>query len=152
MQEEITFSLQLRKIKLRIPDTSWTAVVRRAVICGIEKETIPNLSIATACPQHYGISVNELYSRVNHEELDLAIHPVTKAQIAQGQLLWLINKGDLILSDKPEIISQAIKVTFQQADPMKRTITIYSYPDDDDRPTKTQNALDGMQLSIRPFS
>jgi len=120
-------------------------VVRGAVVCGIEKETVSNLSIATPCPQHYGINVSEQFSRIIHEEQDLGLHPVTRAQVAQGQLLWLISKGDLILSDKPERISQTITVSFRQIDPKKRSITIYSYPDDDDRPTKFYNARDGKQ-------
>jgi hypothetical protein len=148
LQEEIEFSLRLRKIKLRRPDTSWTAVVRGAVVCGIEKDMTSNLSIATACPQHFGISVDEQYSRVYHEERDLCNHAITNAQVAQGQLLWLLNKGDLILSDNPNPVSQRITMSFRESDSKKFEMTIYSYPDDDDRPTKIQNSVDGMYFSF----
>jgi hypothetical protein len=94
LQQEIDFSLRLRNIKLRVPDTSWTAVVRGAVLWGIEKDTISNLSRATPCPQNFGICVNQAYSRVFHDEQDLTYHSFTKRPQAQEQLVWLMNKGD----------------------------------------------------------
>ena len=143
LQEEIDFSLRLRRIKLRRPDTSWTAVVRGAVLHGIEKDTTSNLSIATACPRHFGISVSEQFSRITHEEKDVIVNPVTNSQIVEGQLLWMLSKADLVLSDSPTTVNQVISSSFREADVGKRKLTIYSYSDDDDRPIKIQNSLDG---------
>jgi hypothetical protein len=60
--KEVEFSLFLRRIKLHRSETSWTAKVRGAVICGIEKETTSNLAKATALPKRYGIGTNPQYS------------------------------------------------------------------------------------------
>lgn len=147
LQQEIDFSLRLRNIKLRVPDTSWTAVVRGAVLWGIEKDTISNLSRATPCPQNFGICVNQAYSRVFHDEQDLTYHSFTKRPQAQEQLVWLMNKGDLVLSDNPHEVSHTITVPFKDNDPKKREIKIYSYPDNDHRPTRIQNSIDELKVS-----
>ncbi|OAG36308.1 hypothetical protein AYO21_09473 [Fonsecaea monophora] len=147
LQEEIEFSLRLRRIKLRRPDTSWTAVVRGAVLHGIEKDTISNLSIATACPRHFGISVSEQFSKIHHEERDITVNPITNSQIVEGQLLWMLNKGDLVLSDTPTTVSQLISLSFRENDKAKRHLTVYSYSDDEDRPNKIKNSLDELTVS-----
>ncbi|OAP64492.1 hypothetical protein AYL99_00464 [Fonsecaea erecta] len=147
LQEEIEFSLRLRRIKLRRPDTSWTAVVRGAVLHGIEKDTTgSNLVLATACPRHFGISLNEQFSRIHHEERDVTINPITNSQIVEGQLLWMLNKGDLVLSDNPTIVSQLISLSFRENDKSKRRLTVYSYAEDDDRPTRIKNSLDDLEV------
>jgi len=108
------------------------------------------LSIAGAFPQHYGVSVSEPYSKIHHDTKDIGTHPATGAQVAQGQLLWLINKGDLILLDQPHTFSQVIMVSFKETDSKKRKLTIYSYPEEDDRPNKLANSKHGKLLSF-PF-
>ncbi|OAL29037.1 hypothetical protein AYO22_02473 [Fonsecaea multimorphosa] len=147
LQEEIEFSLSLRRIKLRRPDTSWTAVVRGAVLHGIEKDTISNLCLATKCPRHFGISLSEQFSRIHHEERHVTINPITKAQIVEGQLLWMLNKGDLVLSDSPTAVSQMISLSFREADKTAQKLTVYSYSDDEDRPSRIKNSLDDLEVS-----
>ncbi|OQV06071.1 hypothetical protein CLAIMM_10703 [Cladophialophora immunda] len=148
LQEEIEFSLRLRRIKLRRPDTSWTAVVRGAVLHGIEKDTISNLSVATPCPRHFGISVSEPFSKIRHDEKDVTVNPITKSPIVEGRLLWMLSKGDLVLSDSPTTVSQMISLSFRDTDKTKRQLTIYSYAgddgDDDDRPHTIKNSLDDL--------
>jgi hypothetical protein len=126
-----------------VPGIWWGAVVRGAVVCGVEKDTMANLSRAIPCPRHYAINLTQQYSRSRHSLTDITIDPLTNQPVAMGQLVWLFNKGDLILSDRPATVSQPLIIVFGENDSRQGTITIYSYPDDEDRPTKIQNSMDG---------
>ncbi|KAN0071918.1 hypothetical protein V8E54_009647 [Elaphomyces granulatus] len=128
LQQEIEFSLGLRHIQLRRPDTSWTAVVRGAVIFGIEKPVLPTMS---ACSRSYGVSVSESFSETRHDIQDRIVDPITEAPMAKEQLLWLIKKGDLILSNKPKVhvVTEIFNKTFSKTEPRTGTIPIYSYDD-----------------------
>jgi hypothetical protein len=130
--------------ELRIPDTSWTAVARGAVICGIEKESMVGLVKTAACPKHYGIAVDESFSYANDEQ-DLDRNPVTGKMIARNQMRWLIGKGDVIASDKPTVKEHKFVVRFRENETEKKkgSVVIYSYPEDKHRPTRLSNARKG---------
>ncbi|KAN0071932.1 hypothetical protein V8E54_009661 [Elaphomyces granulatus] len=136
LQQEIELSLGLRHIQLRRPNTSWTAVVRGAAIFGIEKPVIPAMS---ASSRSYGVSVSESFSEIRHSVQDRFVHPIARVPMAQEQLLWLIKKGDLILSDGPKVIEQRFAKTFSETDPRTGTLPIYSY-DDKDIPERLANS------------
>jgi hypothetical protein len=118
---------------------SWTAVVRGAVIFGIEKPLLPSMS---ACSRSYGVSVTESFSDIRHNVKDCSVHPVAKVPMAEGQFLWLIKKGDLILSNEPKVVKQLFTKMFLEAEERTGTIPIYSY-DDDDLPERFANAQCG---------
>jgi len=144
LQEEISYSLGLNRLQLRRPDTSWTAVVRGAAIFGIEKSANKVLSTMKACPRSYGVPVSETFSKIRHHHDDVGVDPITKKPIAREQLLWLIKKGDLILSDKSEEIKQQFTKIFSPSSVRKGKLPIYSYDDDDDIPGRlsiSQNDL-----------
>jgi len=143
LQNSIEYSLRLRKINLRRPNTSLTAVVRGAVICGIEKSTTKNLGKASACRRNYAISVDQRFSDIDHDKRYRAAHPQTNQMVATGQLIWLFSKGDLILSDEPKVVQQAITTTFNELGERKGSLRIYSY-DDDDRPERIQDSTNGI--------
>jgi hypothetical protein len=84
-----------------------------------------------ACPRSYGVSVSESFSEIRHHPEDLVVDPITKTPIAKEQLMWLIKKGDLILSDKPEEIIQQFTKNFSETDQRKGEMRIYAYDDDD---------------------
>jgi hypothetical protein len=145
LQAEIELSLKLRNgITLRVPDTSWTAVVRGAALCGLERDKVPNLSVASSCPRSYGISRMEPYSNILHDEEDRTNHNVTGEQIAAGQMTWLIKKGDLILSDKPQPVTHIITEKFFDSSPKDRKLIIWSYEDHDHLPAKIKGTISGM--------
>jgi hypothetical protein len=108
------------------------AVVRGAVIFGIEKPVLPTMS---ACSRSYGVSVSESFSETRHDIQDRIVDPITEAPMANEQLLWLIKKGDLILSDEPIVVTQIFNKTFSKTEPRTGTIPIYSY-DYNDLPEK----------------
>lgn len=142
LQEQIKHTLDLWDVNIRIPDTSWTSVVRGAVICGIEKATAINLAKATSCLHSYGIAVNQPFSATDHDLKDLVEHTTNGIQYAQGHLIWLLVKGDLILSDRPKVGEETITVSFSTPDNRSGKVTIYRYSDDD-RPKRLRTAKHG---------
>ena len=123
---------------------SWTAVVRGAVIFGIEKPVLPTMS---ACPRSYGVSVSESFSEIHHGIRDRFVDLITEAPMAKEQLLWLIKKGDLILSDEPKVVTHIFNKSFTETELRAGTIPIYSY-DDDDIPERFANSERGKFICV----
>ncbi|OXV10191.1 hypothetical protein Egran_02048, partial [Elaphomyces granulatus] len=135
LRQEIKLCVGLRHIQLRRPDSSWTAVVRGAVIFGIEKPVLPTMS---ASSRSYGVSVSGSFSEIRHSVQDRFVHPIARVPMAM-ELLWLIKKGDLILSDGPKVVEQRFAKTFLETDTRTGTLPIYSY-DDKDIPERFANS------------
>jgi len=131
LQEELELSLKLRKIQLRRPDTSWTAVVRGAVIHGIEKLDNKNLTIMKGCPRSYGIKLSEAYSGIRHNPSDSYTDSFTNRTMASAQMIWLIKKGDLLLSNRAKEAEEMVTFKFWEKDSRKFGLCIYEYSDDD---------------------
>jgi hypothetical protein len=152
LQEELRDTLKMRDEKeLRIPEESWTAVARGAVLCGIEKDSMTNLVRTSFCTKSYGIAVDESFSYAN-DERDLDINPVTGKKIARNQMRWMINKGDLIMSSEPTLKEHKFVVRFKEDEPekMKGSVQIYSWPEDKHRPMRLMNAVRGTFSSTLP--
>jgi predicted DCC family thiol-disulfide oxidoreductase YuxK len=118
-----------------LPQNSWTAVVQGAVVCGIEKAAISEITTATHCRRSYCIVVKEAFS---------PIADTTTQQSAQNraeeQLIWLLDEGQLVLSDAPIVVCQSITMVLRKQD---RTgeLELFSYKDQDGgpRPTRYKN-------------
>ena len=95
-----------------------------------------------ACPRSYGVSVSEPFSETRHRHQDLVVDPYTKAAMAKEQLMWLIKKGDLILSDDPKVVNQQFTKSFLETDLRKGQLPIYAY-DNDDIPERSFNSQNG---------
>ncbi|KAH7342511.1 hypothetical protein BKA65DRAFT_504250 [Rhexocercosporidium sp. MPI-PUGE-AT-0058] len=145
LQSSVSESLKLRGLELKVPDTSWTAVVQGAAIFGIEKSTnTSSLSVMSACNRSYGIGMFVPFSEFMHDRRDRFLDPLTKKVMAREQLKWLIKKGDLILSDEPkEVRAGPIDLNFTETASRRGTIPIYSYDGNDtpDRLSVYENDL-----------
>jgi len=131
LQDELAKSMGLRNIQLRRPDTSWTAVVRGAVVYGIEKSVHQDRTIAEICPRSYGVMLNRAFAGFKHNRQDRYTDPATNRVMAQGQMTWLIKKDDLILSNAPKEAEQEFSFKFKEADNRVFNFSIYEYSDDD---------------------
>src|SRR5277367_128079 len=90
----------------------WTAVVRGAVIHGIEKLDNRNLTIMKSCPRSFGIMLSQAYKASRHDSRDCYTDAFTNRTMANGQLIWLIRKGDLLLSNERKEAEELITFTF----------------------------------------
>jgi len=96
----------------------------------------------SACPQSYGVSVSASYSHIEHHSQDQVVDSLTKTAMAKEQLMWLIKKGDLILSDQPKVVRRWFTMNFPEQGPRRGMIPIYAY-DDDDIPERLGNSKNG---------
>lgn len=81
-----------------------------------------------------------------HSQRDRVVDDVSKLSLASEQLLWLLNKGDLVRSNAPLTGEQEITISFNKIEPRKGTVTIYMYSDDTFRPESLRNSRDGRSL------
>ena len=126
----------------RQPQESWTAVVRGAVVCGIEKDATPNLRTADVCRHNYAVCFDQIYSNTFHVGKDMTRkHGAT---YAQSQLTWLLSKGDLILSDEPRKVEISFQLELKDLSAGKIHLEILrNSADEEKRPRRYQNARDG---------
>ncbi|KAE8452931.1 hypothetical protein EG329_013203 [Mollisiaceae sp. DMI_Dod_QoI] len=127
LQEVVKNSLVKRHIDLWVPDDSWTAVVRGAAIFGIEKSSNKSITKMTACDRSYGVSYNAPFSDIAHDREDHYLDLISKTAMAEDQLMWLVKKDDLILSDEPKEATATFTKKVVNKDSTKGTIPIYVY-------------------------
>jgi len=123
-----------------------TAVVQGAVISGIEKKFTSNIIKAAACRHSYGIRVAEEFSVLKNDQRDVIKDKVTGEIMADGQMRWLLNKGDAVRSDKPLEAKQEIDVRFERTDERSSKtgkVRIWQWSQDDNRPKRYHNRRNG---------
>jgi hypothetical protein len=147
LQQRILKSLRFRTLSLRRPDTSWTAVVRGAALCGVEKRNIQSLTKIRHCRESYGIAVDQSFSNVLHNTDNIHIQPLTQRTIAKEQLIWLLDKGDAIFSGPRRTVEISFKLFFT-AKQTKGKLKIYSCSDDNHR--RPENITDRNQSKRFP--
>jgi hypothetical protein len=101
------------------------------VIHGIEKLDNKNLTIMKGCPRSYGIKLSQTYSGTRHNSSDCYTDSFTNRTMANAQMIWLIRKGDLLLSNQPKVAEQMVTFRFWERDSRKFRLCIYEYSDDD---------------------
>ena len=129
-------------MQFRRPEKSWTAVIRGAVVSGIEKRGNKSLRHTNSCRNSYAVCLDEIYATSHHSRQD-AIR-IGGTTFAQSQLMWLLNKGDLILSDKPSKVEKTfdLRLSKPRRDMLKLPIW-QNLSDEHERPTRFQDASDG---------
>jgi len=143
LQQQIEFTLKLWNIRFRTPEQSWTAIVRGAVVCGIEKDTISSLRRSTYCRHSYAICLDELFLGHTHADTDLV--KTKQNTFAQSQLIWILNEGDVVLDDNPRRVERDFDIEF----PRNRTGIIpfpiyrHSMSEEEERPKRFKNSRDG---------
>ena len=80
---------------------SWSAVVRGAVAKGLQMGAGTPISIRK-CRRHYGVSVSQPFSSFKHAEENAYVDPFDGERKSRGQMIWLLKKGDAILSNQPK--------------------------------------------------
>lgn len=138
------------RIKFRTPDTSWTAIVQGAVVCGVDNTQIPSIRKVKTCTHSFGVSLDEHFHEARHTSEDMAQYD--GQLFACKQLTWLINEGDAIVMNEPRKVKKEFDVVFSKQDKIIR-IPIYRHAmrkdeDPQDRPVRLTNSRDGMTFPI----
>jgi hypothetical protein len=106
---------------------STVAVVRGAVVRRIEDRGEGVLM--KQCPKSYGLRISQPFSPYLHDSVDKYRDPYDNQVKARDQMLWLKNKGDLILSDRPAIAYSQLVRKFGTDDPRAFVTDIVEYSD-----------------------
>jgi hypothetical protein len=134
--------MKIRQVELRRPETSWSAVVRGAVLCGVEKSNMQGLTMASSFVRSYGIVINTLSSDIENVGEERYRNPLTGLTYAEGQMVWMLHKGDIILGNQVMSESKIFSVSFNGQQFGRRTSVIYSF-EDDDRPHNFHTGQNG---------
>jgi hypothetical protein len=127
---------------LELTWSSWTAVVRGAVMHGVEKadKTLKKMDF---CPKSWGLMVTQEYTSSRHgREYKTFTDSTTNKRLADGKMIWLIKKGDLVLSDDPKVGTHRFTWSFKAHDTRTFHLPIYEY-NKDDLPSKYANSASG---------
>ncbi|KAL8714311.1 MAG: hypothetical protein Q9220_001642 [cf. Caloplaca sp. 1 TL-2023] len=87
-------------IRLLQPREASTAVVRGAVMKGLETIGISRTHIARRARRWYGVTVNEAFVDGVHSVIDLYSNPHTGQILAKNQIHWFIEKDQLIPNEQ----------------------------------------------------
>jgi hypothetical protein len=124
------------------PEKSWTAVVRGAVVCGIEKVGNRGIKYATSCRHSYAICLDEIYMSELHAGQEKM--QIGNSTFAHLQLTWLLNKDDLVLSDTPRKVQYTFELRLVKLRQEKLKLKIWrNLSGEKHRPTQLSNARDG---------
>lgn len=52
---------------------------------------------------HYGVAICEPFETLTHEIDDQVAHPVSKRDMAAGQIKWIVEKNSPIFPDEPQV-------------------------------------------------
>ena len=64
------------------------------------------------CPRHYGICVSQMYAGWKHNSEKAVADRFHGRQVVPEQLMWLVRKGDVILSDEPIVSTLIVDCRF----------------------------------------
>ena len=83
-------------IQVLQPREASTAIVRGAVIRGLEPSTGPsNTQIVRRARRSYGVPTNQAFIPGKHAEIDMHIEKETSEKLARNQISWIIRKASL---------------------------------------------------------
>lgn len=85
-------------IEVLQPVNAWTAVVRGAVLRGVEGQ---ELVLSRKARRHYGIKANSKFDRFFHSEEEKYWDSIEECWRAKDQMTWYIRKGDNVSCDEP---------------------------------------------------
>lgn len=110
---------------------------------GIEKARHQNLKLMHTSPKSYAVVIDNVVSanigqrQALYRDLDTAI--------GRKQLMWMVRKGDLILSEGNTAVEKAFTYVFRSTQQRRFEIPVYEYPDeDDDVPDRWETGQHGM--------
>lgn len=72
---------------------------------------------------------NQAFSESKYDYKDHCRDSVTNRVVVNGQLAWLVQKGDLLLSDAQKEIEKEVAFNFRETDNRMFKLPIYEYPD-----------------------
>jgi hypothetical protein len=101
-------------------------VVRGAVVRRIEENATAGVYMIE-CPKSYGITMSQPYSAYLHDRADAYRDPFDSQYKARDQMVWLIKKGDVLLSNQPKTAVSKFCRRFSTNDPKIFSTSLVAY-------------------------
>jgi hypothetical protein len=101
------------------------------VIYGIEKSDHKNLTMVKTYPRSFGVIINQVFLGSKHDRRDRYIDSATNRAMANGQLTWLIQKGDIPLPNTQREAEKSFAFHFRETDNRLFKLHIHECPYDD---------------------
>ncbi|KFY05554.1 hypothetical protein V491_09098 [Pseudogymnoascus sp. VKM F-3775] len=113
-------------MKARQPKFPWSAVVRGAVICGLE--LVQDHSVASRFARKcYGTSADPSWDASKHHRDDFYIDKYDGSHRAKGQMKWLVVKGETLPDRNPKSISIDLVRHIRRHEPARCWGVLYSF-------------------------
>lgn len=93
--------IDLPRLIVRQPVNAWTAVVRGAVLNGLEGS---NLIVSHKARRHYGVLCHETYDPSIHSPNSRFWCPLEGAYMAGSQIAWYVRKGQTLPAGEPTLL------------------------------------------------
>jgi hypothetical protein len=88
---------------------------------------------------------NQVYLGSKHDRRESHTDSATNRITANGQLTWLIQKGDILLPNTQREAEKEFAFNFRETDDRIFKLPIYEYPDDN-MPDRLETAQEGMEI------
>lgn len=125
----------------------WSAVVKGAVLYGMEIANHKNSTQMIPSPRSYGYVANQTYSKRMHDARDIYTNPFTNQVMARSQFDWFVLKGDLLLADENHEIEKTLTWDFQENDRKVCSVRLFEYLDDN-LPDRYEIAQEGSSYNF----
>lgn len=109
---------------------SLTAVVRGALIYGIERKAHKGVKLISKSTRSYGIVIPEPFCIYKHDERDRTRDVTSSREVAAEQFAWLIRRGDAVLSDDSQYAEKEIVKYFGYHESPRFSLAIYMHSDE----------------------
>jgi hypothetical protein len=119
------------------------------VLCGVEKATSQGITFVSGFRRSYGIVLEILASDIHNAGEDRSSNALDGLSYAHGQVIWLFNKGDVILANTTMSQSTPLNYKFRGSQKGRREIRVWSY-EDDDKSHNFHTGQDGKYASRHP--
>jgi hypothetical protein len=123
--------------------------VKGAIVKHLRQKPVDRVCMRSS-QKHYGISVSQAHSTYRHTSEDAYTDPFDGERKGKEQMIWLIKKGDMLLSNKTKHASVDICRRFGLRDP-RIFITKFITSDEDVAPTRLRDIPKGELHLLSPY-
>jgi hypothetical protein len=96
-------------------------VVKGAVLGGLGIGRDPPIKV-NLCPRHYGICLTRDYKEWRDKDQHVVRHRFTNEAIVQGQIIWLVRRGDVILPETPIKVERPFHFSISKSEYKSKTL------------------------------
>lgn len=130
------------------PLNAWTAVVRGAVLHGMENTKAVLSRIAR---RHYGVACSQVFNAAIHSQRDKYWDPIGGEYRADHQTIWHIKKGGTLLSGEPIMVDMTWQQEPDDTEMPRGSLTLI-VSDEEEAPKRFEPSQSTRKLCVLPYN